>query len=158
VLRACIGMLLMEVRSATATEHSAIRALLSASLLPVADLGESDIAFLVAHDGHRVIGAVGLQPFDEVGLLRSLVVDPSTRGAGVAARLVGALELDALGRGIQQLALLTQTAEDFFSRRGYVAIDRAAVSPAMQASAEFSSLCPASATCMAKFIGVGHDA
>jgi amino-acid N-acetyltransferase len=46
--------------------------------------------------------------------------------------------------------LLTETAETFFRRLGYEAIDRHYVSEDLKQSAEFRALCPASAVCMTK--------
>ena len=57
-------------------------------------------------------------------------------------------------QGIGQLVLLTQTAEQFFARRGYAVIAREAAPAAVQHSAEFRSICPASATCMTQASGV----
>ncbi|NUS38839.1 MAG: GNAT family N-acetyltransferase [Lysobacter sp.] len=142
----------MDIRPATTDEHPAIRGLLGSAALPVADLADVDVAFLVAHDGARLVGAIGLQPFDGVGLLRSLVVDADARGSGIGDRLVRALEEDAGDRGLRQLVLLTQTAAPFFTRRGYGVIERAAAPATVQASAEFRALCPDSATCMAKHL------
>ncbi len=51
---------------------------------------------------------------------------------------------------ITELVLLTQTATEFFARHGYRVIERAAAPQDMQGSEEFRSLCPGSATCMAK--------
>jgi len=49
--------------------------------------------------------------------------------------------------------LLTETAEAFFRSRGYVPVERANVSPAVKQSAEFRTLCPASARCLSKSLG-----
>jgi len=46
--------------------------------------------------------------------------------------------------------LLTTTAEAFFELLGFRRIERHAAPPEIQRSAEFSSLCPSSATVMAK--------
>ena len=62
----------------------------------------------------------------------------------------------ARGRG-RALVLLTLTAVSFFERQGYRVIDRRSVPDDVQATAEFKSLCPASAICMAKAI-VGSEA
>jgi amino-acid N-acetyltransferase len=48
--------------------------------------------------------------------------------------------------------LLTQTAEVFFANRGYRRIGRADAPQAVQASAEFRSLCPASAVAMSRVL------
>jgi hypothetical protein len=60
-------------------------------------------------------------------------------------RIIGARAAD-----VTELILLTQTAKPFFARQNYRTIERESVPPAMLASEEFRSLCPESATCMAK--------
>lgn len=138
------------IREATPADLPAVRALLQEAALPVADLQEASIAFLVAEREGAVVGAVGLERHASTGLLRSLVVAPGERGQGTGDALAAALEAKASSTGISELVLLTQTAAPFFARRGYSAIERAAAPEAVQASAEFRSLCPASATCMVK--------
>ena len=48
--------------------------------------------------------------------------------------------------------LLTETAEKFFRAIGYEVIDRRHVPEEIKQSAEFRSLCPASAVCMTKLL------
>jgi amino-acid N-acetyltransferase len=86
----------------------------------------------------------------QAGLLRSLVVDPSHRQHGLGASLIATLEWEAREKGIEVLVLLTETAEAFFKRRGYQVIEREYVPDEIKQSAEFQSLCPASAICMSK--------
>lgn len=132
-------------------DRAAVEQLLAAAGLPIADLGTArDLRFRVIRDGGRVVGAIGLERFGAVGLLRSLVVAPDLRGRGLGGTLVDAAERDARAAGLDMLVLLTQTAETFFARRGYVRIDRAAAPEAVRRSEEFASLCPASATTMIK--------
>ena len=140
----------MELRPAIATEHAPIHALLARCGLPTEDLADATVDFIVAIEDVRLVGVIGLQTFGETGLLRSLAVEESARGTGIGARLVQALEALARERGLRQLVLLTQTAASFFAGRGYAPTDRQAVPASLQASAEFRSLCPVSATCMAR--------
>ena len=142
----------MELRLQLPQEREAIRSLLVGAALPVVDLDTATVHFIVATERSTPIGAIGLERFGSAGLLRSLVVRSDWRGSGVGARLVDALESFARGNGVDQLVLLTQTAAPFFARRGYRVIERAAAPAAIQASAEFRSLCPASATCMLKIL------
>ena len=121
------------IEAAGAGDRRSVEQLLAAAGLPTADLG-----------------AIGLERHGAAGLLRSLVVVPEQRGRGVGGALVDALERDARADGLDALVLLTQTAETFFARRGYVRIDRAAAPAAVRTSAEFTSLCPSSATTMLK--------
>lgn len=143
----------MGLRPGTASDQTAIRSLLQDSRLPVADLDTAAVDFTVAADVTDVVGVAGLEPFGGVGLLRSLAVRDGERGRGIGEQLVGAIEARAAMLGLQQLVLLTETAAPFFARRGYVAITRDLAPPAVQHSAEFRSICPASATCMIKSLG-----
>jgi arsenate reductase len=140
-----------ELRAATIRDLPAVLDLLKQASLPTEDLQESvGVQFWVAEDGDRVVGAIGLERFGTQGLLRSLVVSPEYRRRGLGVRLAKALEGYASAAGVQQLVLLTQTADRFFARLGYAAIDRAAAPEAVKASAEFGSLCPSCAHTMIK--------
>lgn len=138
------------LRSAVAEDANSIRALLERNGLPTGDLASSRPQFVVAYDGEELIGAGALQPFGSTALLRSVVVAVDRRGGGLGKHIVRELEQRARTVGITGLVLLTQTAAPFFERQSYRIIDRSAVSQAAQASEEFRSLCPASATCMSK--------
>ena len=131
-------------------EEPQVRSLLAAASLPVADLDDTHVDFIIAADGLDAVGAIGLETFGDVGLLRSLVVRADARGGGLGGKLVDAMEAHARRHGLQQLVLLTQTAAPFFAARHYRVIERHAAPASVQASAEFRSLCPASATCMTK--------
>jgi amino-acid N-acetyltransferase len=97
------------------------------------------------------MGAVALERSSEnEALLRSLVIVPASRGRGFGQQLVARVETDSRQAGIHRLILLTETAKSFFERLGYAVIDRQSVGSAVKESAEFRSLCPASAVCMAK--------
>lgn len=140
----------MQLRPALATEQTAIRRLLLANDLPVADLETAAVEFLVVIEDDQLLGVIGLEIFDATGLLRSLCVAPSARRLGLGAQLVQQLEALSRERGLRRLVLLTQTAAPFFARRGYREIARAAAPAEVLQSAEFRSICPASATCMSK--------
>jgi len=142
----------MDIRAATAQDLPNIQALLQRCELPTADLAEARIAFLVDERDGEIAGAIGLQRFERVALLRSLAVDAARRGEGAGGELVTLLEAEAREQGIDELILLTQTAQAFFARRGYRVIDREAAPAAVLQTEEFRSLCPASAVCMAKLL------
>lgn len=147
----------MELRPAHGPDLAGIRSLLTACDLPVQDLDTAAIEFIVAVDGGQLAGVVGLEAFTDGGLLRSLAVQGTQRNAGVGAALVDAMEAHAHARGVSQLVLLTQTADAFFARHAYEVIPRNAAPASVQASAEFRSICPASATCMRKTLETRHD-
>ena len=128
---------------------AAVRALLAAAGLPVADLTAASLAdFWGCRAGEELAGAIGLERYGAVALLRSLAVAPDWQGRGLGAALPAHAERTARQRGIAALYLLTTTVEAFFAQRGYVRLPREAAPPALQQTAEFATLCPASAACM----------
>lgn len=145
----------IHLRAPRAQERVALRALLRGNALPVDDIDSAGIDFLVAVADDQVLGVVGLERFGDAGLLRSLAVSADRRGTGLGGALVRAVEEAARTQGLAQLVLLTQTAAPFFAARGYTVIERGAAPAAVRRSAEFASLCPASATCMAKPLDLG---
>jgi N-acetylglutamate synthase-like GNAT family acetyltransferase len=146
------------VELATTADRPIVRSLLAEAGLPAADLdGESAVTFWVVRgDGDRPIGAIGLERHGDVGLLRSLVVAPQRRRHGLARTLVRTLEEHARATGVAELVLLTETAESFFRRLGYGVIGRDGAPSAVAASAEFRTLCPATAVCMTKRLPPSH--
>lgn len=143
-----------ELGRASAQDLIAIRALLEGSGLPTSDLESVRPEFMVIRQNERVIAAGALQRFGSSALLRSVVVAPGHRGSGLGQAVVSELERVARGAQVSQLVLLTQTAAQFFARQGYCVIERNSAPRDMQESEEFRSLCPSSATCMAKSLSV----
>ena len=140
----------VELRRATTADLPAIEALLAAERLPTTDLATAPVALWVAVRDGLVIGAAGLERYGDAGLLRSVVVAPAARGTGLGIALAATVERAARADGLTSLTLLTQTAAEFFARLGFSAVERAVAPPALAASAEFRSLCPASARCLTK--------
>lgn len=133
---------------ALASDLPAIERLLTANKLPLVGVREGVHEFLVAeHDG-SVVGVIGLEIYDDRGLLRSAAVDERERGTGVGAALVQRLIDDARERALSELVLLTTTAERWFPRFGFSRIERDATPEPIKRSAEFRGACPASATVM----------
>lgn len=133
--------------------------LLDTEGFPTSDLGSSSsLNLLGVRKGERLIGVVGLEVYGQDGLVRSLVVAPDRRGGGVGVKLVHEAEIHALSKGVSTLYLLTMTAASFFSRIGYVSIERVAAPKFISATAEFQSLCPASALLMRKVLSPDGNA
>lgn len=139
------------VRPALEADWPRIRAMLSADELPTSDLSAaSALDFLVADGASTIVGAVAVERHGDHGLLRSLVVDPACRQSGVGRALVRAAEAIARRDGLASLTLLTQTAAPFFRALGYRDIARTDAPAVVQASHEFTYLCPGSSMCMTK--------
>ena len=80
---------------------------------------------LVATVDGSPVGFAGLKGNDEIDML---YVHPDAAGIGVGALLIDALERLARARGTARLtASVSDTAEDFFKKRGFVAQSRASL-------------------------------
>ncbi len=85
--------------------------------------------FLVAEHEDRIVGCGSNVPLTrELVELRSLAVAPEFRSTGLGKRLVEALIAKAQADGYEQICALTLV-ESFFSRMGFVTVDRWAISP-----------------------------
>ena len=127
----------------------AIKALLSQSDLPVTDIDENKIVFIVAvNDKNALIGCIGLERYGADALLRSLAVDSGHRSKGIGHELFYRLLSTSLQYGVKDLHLLTTTAEKFFASSGFSVFARDEAPVLIKATAEFSSFCPSSSVYM----------
>lgn len=129
-----------------------IKLLLKKADLPYEDIDPARQDFIVAAQGAKIIGTVGLEPYGECGLLRSLVVEDAYRGRGLGKALVMEMIGHANDKGVRQLYLLTLTADRFFDKEGFERISRECMPETIQKTAEFTSICPVSSVCMKKEI------
>jgi amino-acid N-acetyltransferase len=148
----------MQIRNAMNADLTAVESLLSASDLPLDGVRENFSSFVVAEHEGEIAGAIGLEEFGAVALLRSAVVAPEHRGSGIGRRLVERLLEGAEEAGIEELYLLTTTAEQYFPRFGFTLTTRAAVPDAVKASAEFKGACPDTAVVMTRRVGAASRA
>ena len=137
-----------EIRPAAARDLEEVERLLSESSLPLDGVPESLQGFLVALDDDRVVGAVGIEPCDEYGLLRSAVVDASARNRGIGRKLVERAIDSAREHNLKGLYLLTTTAESYFPLLGFEVANREDAPASIRQTSEFTTACPASATLM----------
>ncbi|MFB6127150.1 MAG: arsenic resistance N-acetyltransferase ArsN2 [Halolamina sp.] len=141
------------------TDLDAVRELLVHAGLPTAGVGDDEgdgdhqkdaDYWLVRDEADDAVGCVGLERYDDAGLLRSLAVVDARRGEGLGTDLVGAVERAAANDGLTRLFLLTTDATGFFAALGYDRVARDDAPAAVRASVEFAEACPTSATAMCK--------
>ena len=140
----------VEFRRATASDLAKVETLLSQSHLPLDGVADCIDNFIVAEAGGSIVGSIGMETHEGVGLLRSAAVSKPLQGRGIGRRLVEELIADAKGQGISAMYLLTTTAEDYFPSFGFEKIERDKVPSALEASPELQGACPASAIVMKK--------
>jgi amino-acid N-acetyltransferase len=151
------GVAAWTLRPAGAADLERARALVGACELPLQGVEDQfgDRYVLAERDG-TLIGVAGVEVFGAYGLLRSVAVARDARSAGVGADLVRDRLEWSRRQGLTALYLLTQTAEHFFAKRGFVVVDRGSAPAGIRASSEFSRACPESARLMRRELGAAR--
>ena len=145
----------VKLRTAEPADLAGVLSLLERSDLPTAGVAKEFAHFLVAESDGELVGVAGLELYDGSALLRSVAVEERWRKTGVGRAMVErALDL-ARERGIEDIYLLTTTAEDYFPKFGFTCMCRDDVSGGVRSSVEFQTACPASATVMRKTLRGG---
>jgi protein-tyrosine-phosphatase/N-acetylglutamate synthase-like GNAT family acetyltransferase len=138
----------MPISAAKRDELPEILALLEECELPKEGLVAHLSTTLVARKGGEIVGCSALELYGEFALLRSVAVKAPFRKRGVGLKLTrAALDL-AKHYQVTNVYLLTMTASTFFSKIGFVRVQRSDVPENIQRSAEFTTLCPDTATAM----------
>ncbi|HEX6433510.1 MAG TPA: arsenic resistance N-acetyltransferase ArsN2 [Gemmatimonadales bacterium] len=143
----------VELRSAEPTDLPEVLALLERSNLPTAGVADNFSDFLVAEGEGKLVGVAGLELYDGSALLRSVAVEERWRGSGVGRVLVERALDRARERGIEDIYLLTTTAEHYFPKFGFTCVSRDSVAEGIRSSVEFQCACPASAKVMRRAAG-----
>jgi amino-acid N-acetyltransferase len=138
----------VSIRSVNDEDYEAVARLLNDARLPTLGVKEHFQNFLVAETRGGIIGAIGLEAYGETALLRSAVVHHSHQDDGIGSLLYDSLLASAKTLGVRRLILLTNTAEKYFERKGFVKIDQKSVSGPIASSVEFTGACPSHAACM----------
>ncbi|MBD2705777.1 GNAT family N-acetyltransferase [Spirosoma sp. BT702] len=136
------------IENARPDEKGIVVALLEQGDLLTEDLPTGLSGFVIAKDEETAVGVAGIESFGSVGLLRSVAVDPTHQGNGIAAQLIEQLLATADAAHLQELYLITTTAEGYFNRYGFAPVSRETVPQAIQQTQQFSGLCPSSAVVM----------
>ncbi len=124
--------------------------LLDAERLPSGDLREPGVRLFAFRDGGAVVGFAGLEVYGKDALLRSVVVDPARRCAGLGRAIVDATLAEARRLDATRVFLLTTAAKAYFERLGFASIDRASAPDAILSTRQAAALCPLSAPLMVK--------
>jgi amino-acid N-acetyltransferase len=140
------------IRPATASDYPKVCQLLQSENLPIIDIPKDLPHFFVKTDSNEIVGAAALELYENAALLRSMIVLPFYRNKGIASELVDELTLEARRKSVRSLFLITNTAEDFFNRKGFRKVEKENVDERVLQSQEFNGLCPESSAVMMKEI------
>ena len=147
----------LELRTARPADLTEVLALLGRSQLPTAGVAESLLHFVVAESEGQLVGVAGLEVYGASALLRSVAVEESWRGSGVGRTLIDRALGQARQAGIEDVFLLTTSAEHYFPRFGFSCVSRDLVSEEVRGSVEFQGACPSSAVVMRKSLSGGQQ-
>lgn len=138
----------MNNRNANTTDVLVIKKLLNHSNLPSNDFEKHIENFIVIEENNTIIGLGGLEAYDKVGLVRSIVVESNYRNNGIAKDIYLLIEKRAYNLGIRTLYLLTDTATEYFRKLGFKIKKRSDVPIPIMETKQFKEFCPSSATLM----------
>ena len=142
----------MAIERATDRDLPEVLALLNEHNLPKDDVAAHVSTMVVARENGHIVGAAAVEVYADGALLRSVAVARGAQGQGLGHQLTDAALAIAREQRIDTVFLLTTTADRFFPKLGFEQVSRADVPESVQASVEFQSACPRSATVMRKRI------
>ncbi|MHA1975488.1 MAG: arsenic resistance N-acetyltransferase ArsN2 [Candidatus Hodarchaeales archaeon] len=125
-----------------------VLALLKLVDLPVEGVKEHFQDFFIIRNDEMVVGCVGIEIYENTGLLRSLAIHPSSQGKGLGQQMVTRIEEYSTEKELNPIYLLTDTAEKFFLKLDFEIIPREETDSRVKQSIEFTTLCPSSPVMM----------
>lgn len=140
----------MIIREAQPSDEETIRSILESQKLPTESIGTGRTDFFLAFDDATPVGVAGFEHYGEDVLLRSVAVPFASQKKRIGSQLVDWMIELARREGKSRIVLLTESAEKFFARKGFVTVARSSVdNDAMKQSSQFAGgSCCSSAACM----------
>lgn len=136
------------IQTATPANFPALHELLAISDLTAAGVDPATGVYFVAIQQERLLGMIGIEVYGSASLVRSFAVSPAARKSGVGNALLQHALHYLKTSGLPEVFLLTNTAEDYFSRQGFTKIDRQEIPAVVLESSALGNSCPASSICM----------
>jgi N-acetylglutamate synthase-like GNAT family acetyltransferase len=124
--------------------------MLEAEGLPTEDLADPGQSFFVFQDVTGLAGFGGFVVLGEEGMIRSVVVGPGRKAAGIGSEVAAWLMARLKGEGAKRAWLLTTRAANFFERHGFDRADRAKAPLSIRRTREFTELCADTAVLMTR--------
>lgn len=122
---------------------------LKANKLPASDLRLEQSVFVGYYDSaNQLVGSGGLEFYGNTALLRSIAVGEEFRGQLLGKTIVEDIIAKAKDSKIKDLYLLTETAHNYFLKKGFQDVPRENVPEIIKQTTEFAQVCPASAIVM----------
>jgi amino-acid N-acetyltransferase len=97
--------------------------------------------FIASDENGTWVGVAGYELYKQSALLRSVAVETASRRQGYGQVLVETVLADARKLGVHTVYLFTETAEPYFKRLGFEAVDRREIEQPVMQSAEVRERC-----------------
>lgn len=107
---------------------------------------------LVAQNNGRVIGCVGLETVDEIGIIRALVVASEFRGEDIDAQLLENILDYARLNDLKHVYTFVSSGAASLEEIGFKAVPREEVDPRLMSLPNIDEIYPESAQCLVKQI------
>lgn len=79
----------------------------------------SHFLFVEEMNRKKIVGTVGLEVYQTVGMLRLFVIDPSTKNARIGFMLIELMLAYAKNLSLKKIYLITEKGQIFFEKRGF---------------------------------------
>ena len=126
------------ILNATRDDIPAITTLLKEVNLPPDDLERWIDNFFVLTIEGKIEGCIGLEQWENDGLLRSFAVSEDYRSKGFGIELYNKLLAAAQAMNLNSILLLAKGASDFFEKNGFEFIDRNGSPESVKNSIQFT--------------------
>jgi len=120
--------------------------------LPTSDLPSDLSGFTLALDKKQIVGSAGIELFGTRCLLRSVAVAETHRKQNLGQQLFKAALDYARSQNIQEVFLITDTAEKYFEKNGFQPLERSNTPNEIAQTEQFAAICPSSAVVMKKIL------
>lgn len=137
-----------EITPMAAADLPVVSDLLASNELPPDGMDAPGVAAVVARLDDDIVGCAALELYEDAALLRSVAVRGDARDRGLGRRLVHEMLAGARAAGVPAVYLLTLSADSWFPRFGFEAIERLEAPETIRRTAEFTTLCPDTAVLM----------
>lgn len=139
----------IDLRRSRPEDKETIRTLLVATKLPAESVDTNATAFYIAESDGMIVGMAGFEFYGTDFLLRSVAVPAALQRKGIGSVIVDLMLEEAIKSKAENVVLLTETAKDFFLKKGFSVVERSTISnEVMKNSSEFAQVCSQSAVCM----------
>jgi amino-acid N-acetyltransferase len=138
------------IQQATEKDLDAIKKLLDDNNLPTTDIHQDNIQFFIGLIDDKIMSVIGLEKYNDTGLLRSLAVTDLFKNQQVGSRLIRHIVDLCAPEHIDKIYLLTTTADKYFVKFGFTKIERMEAPDILKQTREFKDICPVSAVLMYK--------